>query len=109
MLEAIKVFPPVSAGPGAITRRETRKCWRGERQDIKNQSFTVASPTILDESGFRFPSMRDSQCAMLCPLPVSAAVEFFRQFANLSFFVVVSIKVLCRRQRAGDQETGVDR
>src|SRR2546421_5711847 len=97
VLEPVEIFPLVSPRPSTITLWRNWECRRRQRQNVKNQSFAIACPAILDESGFGFPSVRDGQCAMLCPSPVGAAIEFFCQIANLPFFVVISIKILSRR------------
>ena len=46
---------------------------------------------------------------MLSPLPVGAAVEFFRELAYFTLFARIPIKVLGRRLRARDQERCVNR
>ena len=57
-LVTVKLLPLVSPGPGLVALFGQRVRRRGETEDVKNQRFVVALPTILDESAFRSPTMR---------------------------------------------------
>src|SRR6266487_1759033 len=90
----VKAFPPVSPGPSLVALFGQRVRRRGETEDVKNQGFVVALPTILDESAFRSPAVRDSDPTVLGPLPVGPGVDGVGKRANLILIFGVAIEIL---------------
>src|SRR5216683_478536 len=87
-LVTVKLLPLVSPGPSLIALFRQRVRRRGQTEDVKNQGFVVALPSILDESAFRSPPMCDSvhtsgvptlgtpvDSEVLGPLPVGPRVD----------------------------------
>src|SRR5215207_529364 len=53
--------------------------------------------------------MRDCQSAVLRPMPIGAFVKRLSEPANLTLIFRVTIEIARRRERAGDQVSGIDR
>src|SRR6266404_1768380 len=105
-LKTVKLLPIVSAGPSLIALFRQRVRRRGHTENVKNQGLVVAQPSILDESAFRSPAMRDSihasgaaplrtpvNSAVLRPLPVGPGVDCVGKRANLLLIFGVAIKI----------------
>src|SRR5882672_4984821 len=107
-LSAVKLLPLVSPGPCTVALQGQRVRRRGESEYIKNQRFVVPLPTILDESAFRSPAMRDRDSPVLRPLPVGTAVDGVGKCANLAFVFRVAIEILRGRQCSRDQKRRID-
>src|SRR6266487_2550172 len=106
-LKTVKLLPLVSAGPSLIALFRQRVRRRSQTQDVKNQGFVVAQPSIPDESAFGSPAMRDSvhasgpaplrtpvDSAVLGPLPVGPGVDCIGKRANLLLVFGVAIEIL---------------
>src|SRR5437867_4493951 len=93
-LVPVKTSPLVTPGPRLVALFRQWVRGRGEAENVKNQRFVVALPTILNESPFRSPSMRDSHSAILGPLPVGPGVDRFGKCANLALIVGVAFEIL---------------
>src|SRR5258708_6374096 len=106
-LKTVKLLPLVSAGPSLIALFRQRVRRRGQTENVKNQGLVVAQPSILDESAFGFPPMRDSihasgavplrtpvDSAVLRPLPVGPGVDCVRKRANLLLVFGVAVEIL---------------
>ena len=66
---AVQIFPLVSSGPCLVaTRNRTGR--GGNGQDIENDRLAITLPAIVEKAAFRFPSLRKSGFAILCPTPI---------------------------------------
>ena len=89
---------------------------RSEREHIEQHAFVVAAPTadvepacVLIGGRVGAPSHVDEHVAVARPAPIGAPIQRVGQRAHLAVSRVVTVKVLATRQRAGQQQRGVDR
>src|SRR5208282_3918934 len=83
-------------------------CGRAQPQDVEQQAFVVALPTVWDESALRPPAVRECGCAIASPVPIGALVERIGEAADLGLVGGVTVKIGGDRQRAREQKGRID-
>ncbi len=102
------MFPAVGGGPGCIALRGQWPRRRTQAQHVQQQRLVVAFPAVAQEAAFGRPAVRDRAAPVLSPLPIRTAVQRVGQGAQFLFVGTAGVEVHRRRERAGQQEGGVD-
>src|SRR6516162_9406917 len=82
---------------------------RAQTENVGQQPFVVALPTVWNESVLRPPAVSQCRSAVADPVPVSTLVERVGKAADLGLCGRVTVKIARDRQDACKQERRIDR
>ena len=81
---------------------------RAEGEQVEDERLVVALPVKGQEASLGTPAVADRLAAGEHPGPVDALVEHAGDGADLGLGTAGAIEILRRRERAGDEDRGVD-
>ena len=82
---------------------------RAQPQDVQQQRLVVAFPSVVEESTFGLPAVRNRCTLVLCPLPIGAPIKRVGKGADLLLVNVVRVEINPRRQRTRQQKSTINR
>ena len=107
---AVQILPLIGRGPGVVAMAAAieRVGRRPQCEHVQHDGLAVAIPAVLQEAAFRLPAHPDRFGLVLRPTPVNAQVQKVDQSTQLDFVGHIGREIHGSRQRAGDQQRGVD-